>query len=90
MPENGATTESTEPTEVQTQSATPADVAGVMADLFDVLATGAFTQTPDEKDCTWCRFGSACDSKPRERAAVKIANDANRVLATYRRLSERE
>ena len=27
MPENGATTESTEPTEVQTQSATPADVA---------------------------------------------------------------
>jgi len=27
MPENGATTESTEPTEAQTQSATPADVA---------------------------------------------------------------
>lgn len=69
---------------------TSAQVATVLRDLFDLVAGGAFVHTSEPRDCRWCGFGDACGARPLERAKAKIANEANRMLAPYRRLAQHE
>jgi ATP-dependent helicase/nuclease subunit B len=65
-----------------------AQVAAILRDLFDTLKAGAFVHTDEKDDCSWCEFGGACGRTPFERAARKIANEANAVLEPYWRLGE--
>ena len=71
------------------REAVPVDaLAAVLRDLFAVLASGAFVHTATDEDCRFCEFGPACGTRPTERAQRKVANEANAMLAPYRRLGE--
>jgi ATP-dependent helicase/nuclease subunit B len=48
--------------------------AAVLADLRDVIVSGSFVHTPDEKACKWCDYAVACGDRPHERAAAKLAD----------------
>lgn len=59
-------------------------VAQVLADLRALIVDGHFTHTLTKRDCTFCDFGTACDSSLEQRMEQKAADP---VLETYRRLS---
>jgi ATP-dependent helicase/nuclease subunit B len=65
-------------------------LAGVLRDLFDVLAAGAFVHTQDENDCRYCEHGAACGRAPFERGQRTIAHATNAMLAPYRSLGAHE
>jgi ATP-dependent helicase/nuclease subunit B len=62
------------------------DTPGVLRDLFDVLASGAFVHTAKNEDCRYCEFRRACGRDPVERADAKLDHAPNVVLDPYRRL----
>ncbi len=66
-----------------------AAIVAVLADLFDVIADGAFVAGGDEFECRYCDFTRACAGSGRQ-AAAKIASEANASLGAYRRLKTHE
>jgi ATP-dependent helicase/nuclease subunit B len=71
--------------------ATQAHAAGVLRDLFDVLAAGAFVHSPNlEDDCRFCEYKRTCGPRAAARAAVKIDKGDNESLDAYRRLGAHE
>jgi ATP-dependent helicase/nuclease subunit B len=68
-------------------TATLTQVPGVLRDLFDLLAAGAFVHTPAaDDDCRFCEFDRACGRSAAARAKKKIAQADNAALEPYRRL----
>ena len=67
-----------------------AETREVLADLLDVIATGAFVHTQDEGDCRFCDFGPACGRGAPERAGRKVVNASERRLDSFRRLATHE
>ncbi len=67
-----------------------AQVTGVLTELLDLVANGAFTASAREKtgeDCTFCKFTPLCGGEIAvSRAATKLENEKNTPLAPYRRL----
>ena len=63
---------------------TRAKIGEVLGDLREVIATGQFTRTPNEKDCRYCDFKVACGSESNRQAQVKREGAR---LETYRRLA---
>jgi ATP-dependent helicase/nuclease subunit B len=62
------------------------EVVGVLSDLFDVMATGAFVAAGGkEKACDYCDFGRAC-GQAGDRGTAKLENLENTRLDAYRRL----
>lgn len=61
----------------------------VLADLFDVMACGAFLPALEEAECTYCDFSRACQ-EPVEQARRKLGNARNTMLDAYRRLTSHE
>ncbi len=61
-------------------------ISGVLGDLADVIASGAFVHAPDKRGCRWCDFGAACGQAPVARAHAKLEAPTNDVLEPYRRL----
>jgi ATP-dependent helicase/nuclease subunit B len=66
------------------------ELRATLADLLDTIRAGAFLHTTDERDCKWCDQGRACGARSLERAATKLAEQANTVLDPVRRLAARE
>jgi ATP-dependent helicase/DNAse subunit B len=62
-------------------------VAGVLADLRQVIASGLFVHAADEKHCKWCDHGHACGRNAAARAAAKKDDPA---LAPFRKLAAHE
>jgi len=48
---------------------TAGTIGEVLADLREVVATGAFVHASDKDDCKWCNFHYACGKAAREAAA---------------------
>ena len=61
-----------------------ADTARVLADLRQVIVDGAFTHTPDEKDCQFCDYTAACDARVHQQAGGKLLDQR---LVVYGRLA---
>jgi RecB family exonuclease len=61
-----------------------ADTTKVLADLRQVIVDGAFTHTPDEKDCKFCDYTAACGAQVHEQAGGKLQDHR---LAAYGRLA---
>jgi ATP-dependent helicase/nuclease subunit B len=61
-----------------------ADTARVLADLRQVIVDGAFTHTPDVKDCQFCDFTAACGARVHEQAGGKLRDQK---LVAYGRLA---
>ena len=53
------------------------ELQGVLADLVGLVGDGAFTQTPDEKECGRCDFRAACGRQPWTDAARKVEADSD-------------
>jgi ATP-dependent helicase/nuclease subunit B len=63
-------------------------IAAVLADLREVIRTGAFIHSPEKKDdCKWCDFEAACGSDANEQAKAKLGD---RKLVAYGRLGAHE
>jgi RecB family exonuclease len=63
-----------------------ASVGAVLADLREVITSGAFTRTADEDDCTYCDFAAACSGRANAQAKRKLADakgDAFKRLANH-------
>jgi ATP-dependent helicase/nuclease subunit B len=61
-------------------------VGAVLADLREVITTGHFTRTGEEKNCTYCDFVAACGGRANAQAVTKLADaksDAFRRLASH-------
>jgi hypothetical protein len=56
----------------------------VLADLRQVIVDGAFSHTPDEKDCKFCDYTAACDAQVHEQAGAKLQDHR---LVAYGRLA---
>jgi hypothetical protein len=75
-----------------------AELAPVLARLFDTVAAGAFVHTPAARDCGLCDLGRACgrardadsDDGTLEQARRKLDNLDNGMLAPYRVLRDHE
>jgi len=63
-------------------------LAGVLRDLFDVVAAGAFVHSADDNDCRFCDFDRACGPRAAARAERKLGDPANAALDAYRRLGK--
>ncbi len=61
-------------------------VNGVLTDLLDLTANGAFVHSPDPEDCLYCDFQQICGDvgKISERAGDKLADDSNESLQPFR------
>ena len=61
-------------------------VDGVLTDLLDLTANGAFVHSPDEEDCRYCDFREICGDVERaaERAGGKLADESNESLQPFR------
>ena len=59
---------------VSIPSPSSSQTAAVLADLRDVIVSGAFVHTPDKNACKWCDYAVACGDRPHERAAAKLAD----------------
>jgi ATP-dependent helicase/nuclease subunit B len=62
-------------------------LAGVLADLRQVIASGTFVHASDEDACKWCDFGHACGAQVSAQAEAKQQDSK---LAAYRRLVAHE
>jgi RecB family exonuclease len=66
------------------------EIVGVLSDLFDVMADGAFVAAgAKEKACDFCDFGRACGMAG-ERGSAKLDDLENTGLDAYRRLKAHE
>jgi ATP-dependent helicase/nuclease subunit B len=66
------------------------EIVGVLSDLFDVMAAGAFVAAGGkEKACAYCEFSRACGMAG-EQGTAKIENAENTRLDAYRRLRAHE
>jgi len=65
-----------------------ANVREVLADLRNVIATGVFIHSPDERSCKWCHHGHACGKNAPARAAAKVSSDP--ALQPFRKLAAHE
>jgi hypothetical protein len=66
------------------------EIVGVLSDLFDVMAAGAFVAAGgNEKACDYCEFSRACGITG-EQGTAKIENAENTRLDAYRRLRAHE
>jgi RecB family exonuclease len=72
---------------VEIPAPTSAETASVLADLRDLILSGAFVHAPDEDDCKWCDYAAACGRGVNEQAAKKIDDGT---LDAYRRLAAHE
>jgi ATP-dependent helicase/nuclease subunit B len=63
---------------------------GVLSDLAEVIASGTFVQTSEERECAWCDFGAACGREPWRRASRKRDANAGGRLDAWIRLQEHE
>lgn len=75
----------------ETLEFTPAELAGapaVLAALRQLVVTGVFPATTDEKDCRGCDFQSICGdvNAVTAQSARKLRSPANDVLAPFREL----
>ena len=63
-----------------------ARVDGVLTDLLDLTANGAFVHSPDPEDCLYCDFQPICGDVARisERAGDKLADESNESLQPFR------
>ena len=63
-----------------------ARVDGVLTDLLDLTANGAFVHSPDPEDCLYCDFQPICGDVARisERAGDKLADESNESLQLFR------
>jgi ATP-dependent helicase/nuclease subunit B len=64
----------------------PHEVAAVLADLRELILSGAFVHAPDDGDCKFCDFGPACGGG-QERAQDKLQDSK---LTAYGRLAAHE
>ena len=62
-------------------------VAKVLADLREVIVSGAFVHAADEKACKWCDYTAACGGGIHERSAAKAADPR---LVAFGRLGAHE
>jgi ATP-dependent helicase/nuclease subunit B len=65
---------------------TRAVIAGVLGDLRDVIIRGQFVRTPNEKDCKYCDFATACGEGVNKQADAKLQDsrlDAYGKLAAH-------
>jgi ATP-dependent helicase/nuclease subunit B len=61
-------------------------VGAVLADLREVITSGHFTRTGDERNCRYCNFVDACGGRANAQAEIKLADvkgDAFRRLASH-------
>ncbi len=65
-------------------------VLGVLNDLCDVIAAGAFVHADNDEACKWCDYSAACGREPFNRSTVKLSSPATDVLSSFRRLKEHE
>ncbi|HJO38339.1 MAG: PD-(D/E)XK nuclease family protein [Vicinamibacterales bacterium] len=63
---------------------------GVLGNLFDTVANGAFVHTADGENCRFCKHSDACGRDRFARAGRKIWNTANTALEPYRKLLRTE
>ena len=64
----------------------PSELARVVTDILDVIASGAFVHTNDDQDCSFCELRPACGRNAVQQAKSKIENPANAILACFKRL----
>ena len=69
---------------VEIATPSPADMARVLADLRELIVSGTFVHTPEERDCTFCDYKAACGGDMHAQAEAKL-EDAK--LKAYRRLA---
>jgi ATP-dependent helicase/nuclease subunit B len=66
-----------------------AELRGVLGDLVEIIATGAFTHAPEERECGRCDFRAACGREPWIDAERKVATNLESRLDAWIRLKER-
>ena len=59
-----------------------ASVGAVLADLRQVIVSGAFIRTGDERDCTYCDYVAACGARSNHQADIKLADAKSAVGST--------
>lgn len=62
-------------------------ILSVLADLLDVMAAGAFPNTQDEQTCKYCDFQRACGDNPWGRTSLKLPNERNTMLNSFKALT---
>ena len=60
-----------------------ASIAAVLKDLRDLIIKGKFIRTPNQNDCRFCDYVSACGGKVNRQAEEKLPDSK---LSAYRRL----
>jgi RecB family exonuclease len=70
---------------VEKQPPSPAALATVLSDLFDVMARGGFVSAHDNAACRSCDFTRAC-GMPLEASKSKLGNEDNEALEPLTRL----
>jgi CRISPR/Cas system-associated exonuclease Cas4 (RecB family) len=60
------------------------DTRKVLGDLREVIVTGAYTPTHEEKDCRFCDYVAACDERVHDRTQNKSQGQR---LVAYGRLA---
>jgi hypothetical protein len=61
----------------------------VLRDLREVIASGTFIHTQEERACKFCRHGHACGKDARDIAKAKLARP-EAALESYRRLASHD
>jgi ATP-dependent helicase/nuclease subunit B len=61
-----------------------ADTRKVLTDLRQVIVDGTYTHTPDEDDCRFCDYQTACGDKVHDQAGAKLED---KKLIAYGRLA---
>jgi ATP-dependent helicase/nuclease subunit B len=64
-----------------------ADTQQVLADLRQVIVDGTYMHTPDEEDCRFCDYQTACDAQVHDQASSKLPD---KKLIAYGRLAAHE
>jgi hypothetical protein len=65
-----------------------ADGLEIVDGLRGIARSGAFSATPQQKDCRYCDFESICrdTEKIAEQSEKKLENEENEILKTFRKL----